>query len=115
KQGKKVKDERIYLKKKRSRQVFVLREGSSNRRVVVKRYANPQEAASEYAVMKAYGEQRSLVRLLDFVVLNEQANLVMEWLDGMTVEEMVQRRGPLCPEKVIEIGLEILAGVKVLH
>lgn len=44
-----------------------------------------------------------------------QPYIVMEYIDGETLRQRFDRTGPLDPEEVVRIGLQVLAGLKAAH
>ncbi|MDX1631948.1 MAG: protein kinase, partial [Thermoanaerobaculia bacterium] len=56
-----------------------------------------------------------LVEIYDLVVQEHTVFLVMEWIDGETLQDRIRRRGPLPVEEVLEIGGQVLVGLEALH
>ncbi len=59
-------------------------------------------------------EHPGLVRLLDTGVVDGQAFLVMELVDGTTLAEAL-RMGPLGPERTAELGVELAQALAYIH
>ena len=59
---------------------------------------------------------QNIVRVLDFGSAPDGSPcLVMELLSGQTVEQLLERRGPLPWREALQIVLQLLAGVDALH
>lgn len=57
----------------------------------------------------------SAVRILDFGYRNNQPYLVMEWLQGLTLQSFLRECGPLPPELVVDIGIGICGALHAAH
>ncbi len=57
----------------------------------------------------------NVVSVYDFGQDDGAHFIVMEYVDGPTLREIVQREGTLAPAKAIEIGAEIAAGLAAAH
>lgn len=56
-----------------------------------------------------------LAEVHDLVVADGVAFLSMEWVDGESLEERLDREGPLPVDEVVRIGRKILSGLDALH
>lgn len=56
-----------------------------------------------------------LVRSLDFGVEGEQPYLVMEFVDGPSLGELVRAEGPLTPEDAVRIAAQVAAALHAAH
>lgn len=104
-----------YLKRAPRRQVYVTWDPVLRQRVVVKRYVNINDALHERAVMRSYPDSRHLVRYYRFVRGQRGGRIIMEWVRGITLKELIARKGVLSTDKVRAIALDILAGLHILH
>ena len=58
----------------------------------------------------------NLTRLVDFVINGDQCFLVMEYVEGMTLDEYQNKRtGPMPDEMVVPIFLQLLDTIEYLH
>lgn len=57
----------------------------------------------------------SAVRVLDFGHLHNQPYLVMEWLDGMSLQHFLRDCGPLPPELILDIGIGVAGALFAAH
>lgn len=57
----------------------------------------------------------SAVRVLDFGYRDNQPYLVMEWLQGLTLQSFLRECGPLPPELVVDIGIGICGALHAAH
>ena len=103
------------LKKRRTRTVYRTVDPARRREVVIKRYDDWRESLSERDVMRSYGASRYLVRMFRWRKHQGRGYIVMEYVRGPTVNEMIARRGPLPPAKVTALALSILTGLDQLH
>lgn len=83
--------------------------------IVVKRYDDWRDAVSERDAMRCYGANRYLVRLHRWFVRKGRGYIVMEYVQGRTINDMIAHCGPIPPDKVIVLARNILVGLDVLH
>jgi len=58
----------------------------------------------------------NIVRVLDFIELPGELHLVMEYIEGRTLSQMIGKEvGPIIYEKAIPLFLQILEGIKYAH
>lgn len=62
-----------------------------------------------------YVKHRNLPLFIDMVKEEDRACLVMEYIDGSTLEEILQEKKNLPKQECIRIALEILEALKCLH
>ena len=94
----------------------------NDRRVAVK-VLPPEMATNKNAIKRFKGEaiaaidltHRNIVRLYSFDVDNEQAFLVMELLEGKSLEDRLVDEGPLALSEVCDIALQAAAGLDEAH
>lgn len=104
---------RAVFKKRRTRTVY--RTTLRRRAVVVKCYDDWRESVSERDVMRSYKNNRHLVRFYRWYVRHGRGFIVMEYVRGETINDMIARRGAIPPAKVMMLALNILKGLDVLH
>lgn len=79
---------------------------------------NPQlvEAFRQEANSYAYLDHPNITRLIDFVVWKNRCFLVMEYLRGETIEQMIRNRTGLLPEtKAIPLFKTVLDTIDFIH
>nr|MBO2472428.1 hypothetical protein [Bacillota bacterium] len=103
------------LRRRRSRIVYRIRGLVPGKTAVVKCYGNWRDAVPERNIMRAYGQDRRLVRLYAWRVWGGRGYLIMEYVPGPTVNELVRKMGPLPPERVVALASDVLKGVEALH
>src|SRR5690606_2244060 len=103
------------LVKRRNRWVFRVADPSRRRIVVVKRYDDWRDAVSERDVMRSYGKARHLVRMYRWRKRDGRGYIIMEYVRGSTLNEVIARRGALPPAKVRALALSVLDGLHQLH
>ncbi len=103
------------LNKSNRRDVFLVTERLKGRTFVVKRYPNEAEAMHEYSVLKACQGDPHIPRVLDFYAKDDQWHIVMEYIAGDTLNDLLRKVGPFEIERVIDIGVDILLGIQTLH
>ena len=57
----------------------------------------------------------NLVRVYDARADGDPAYIVMEYVEGETLGDLLSRRGSLTPAEVVELGLQACAGLAVVH
>ena len=70
----------------------------------------------EAAILENLGEYNSQIpRLFAYFEEQEKFYLVQEWVDGPTLQEIVQRQGCLSPEQVQKLLVELLPVLQSVH
>src|SRR5690606_26020022 len=98
------------LRRRRSRIVYRIRGLVPGKTAVVKCYGNWRDAGPGRNIMRAYGQDRRLVRLYAWRVWGGRGYLIMEYVPGPTVNELVRKMGPLPPERVVALASDVLKG-----
>lgn len=57
----------------------------------------------------------NVVRVIGFGEQGDQHFLVMEWVDGVTLEAHLSQQGPLATEQAVAVARQILAGLGEIH
>jgi WD40 repeat protein len=57
----------------------------------------------------------NVCRIFDLVELDGHEVVTMEFVDGITLAELLRERGPLAPGQAIEIASQLLAGLEAIH
>lgn len=99
----------------RQRIVYSQWDPQSQRKVVIKRYANAKQADKERRVMASYTQSPYLVNLITYYTRGGRGYIVMEWVEGRSIKRWIQRRGKLPVSKTVAIALNILTGLDTLH
>ena len=60
-------------------------------------------------------EHPNAVRVFDIVTHDDQPWIVMEYVDGETLTEIIRERGPLPPNEASRIGLSLLGALEAAH
>lgn len=69
----------------------------------------------EARTMARLDKAREIVRVMDFFSANNTAYLVMEFLEGETLKELVARRGPIPAEELLDLMRPVVAAVGTMH
>jgi serine/threonine protein kinase len=69
----------------------------------------------EARTMARLDKEREIVRVMDFFSANNTAYLVMEFLEGETLKELVARRGPIPAEELLDLMRPVMAAVGTMH
>ena len=69
----------------------------------------------EARTMARLDKVREIVRVMDFFSANNTAYLVMEFLEGETLKELVARRGPIPAEELLDLTRPVVAAVGTIH
>jgi serine/threonine protein kinase len=103
-------------------QVYLAEHMAMRRRVAVKvlppdRSGNPfaRERFLREARAAAAVEHPNLVRVYDIEHDGEVFFLVMEYIDGVSLHDLVARRGPLAPERAAHYLAQVASGLAALH
>lgn len=99
----------------RKRQVYMVVDRRRAKRYAVKSNKNRTEALREYRVMASFRDHTHLVRAYRYFVRGGRGWILMEWLRGPSLQELVKARGPLGPRQAAAITLSILKGLEALH
>ena len=79
-------------------------------------YAHGKERFLEEAQKMAMCDHiASIVRVYDFFEANQTAYIVMEYLDGITLENYLKINGPMEPEWICKIMLPLLRDLNKVH
>ncbi|HLT58554.1 MAG TPA: serine/threonine-protein kinase [Limnochordales bacterium] len=81
----------------------------------VKCCADERAARRELAVLRALPAHPSLVRVRGLLVLSGRSCLMMEWVPGRSLRQVIQRRGPLPAEEAVAIACQILEALDAVH
>lgn len=71
-------------------------------------------ARLEFEVLRKLNH-RNIIKTLDFVESQDRFLSVMEWIDGPTLEELVEQVGRLDHEDFIFLSSQLMAGLDFLH
>lgn len=69
----------------------------------------------EARIVSQFSSQENIVTVLDFFEENETAYIVMEFLDGQTVREILKQKGRMSVKEVLHITLSICQALKTMH
>lgn len=58
---------------------------------------------------------QNIVNIYDFGESSHSSYLVMEYIEGKTLKQIINEQGPLSSEQVIDIGLQICEGIAQAH
>ncbi|MBI4863658.1 MAG: serine/threonine protein kinase [Candidatus Riflebacteria bacterium] len=103
--------------------VVLAQDTALSRPVAVKLLFTTSKNAATVAVKRLEREARvlsqlghgSLARVFDLGVDGPATYMVSEYVPGDTVEQLVEREGPLTASRVTGIALDVLAGLEALH
>ncbi len=103
-------------------QVYLAEHTTMQRRVAVKvlppdRNDNPfaRERFLREARAAALLEHQNLVRAFDIELDGDVAFLVMEYVEGVTLHDLVSKRGPLEPHRALSYLWQIACGLSAVH
>lgn len=106
----------VKLNKSRHRDVLLVMETATGRPLVIKRYPIQDEAAlREYEVLRICKDDPHIVDLLDFYEKDGEWHIVMENVEGHTVEQLLYQQGPLELHTAIDLTIDILTGLRTIH
>ena len=74
-----------------------------------------EQFLQEARTMARLDKAREIVRVMDFFSANNTAYLVMEFLEGETLKELVARRGPIPAEELLDLMRPVVAAVGTMH
>lgn len=102
--------------------VYLARDSRLNRKVALKvlsrdRMSNPRALARfrREAKVGAQLQQENLVRIYDEGEVNNSLYLVMEYIEGKNVGQIISHRGPLPPPIAIRIAHQVALGLEHAH
>jgi len=71
-------------------------------------------SGTEAKILKAL-EHKALPRLYDIIKTDDKTYLVMEWIEGISLQSYIEDNGPVCEARASQIGTELLDVLKYLH
>ena len=74
----------------------------------MRRFSREAEAASKVS-------HENIVNMLDVGIDGDMRYIVMEYVDGQTLKEMIRQRGAIHPDTAIRMTIRILAAVDHAH
>ncbi len=95
-------------KKNRIVAIKVLRPEYESDEEFVRRFSREAEAASKVS-------HENIVNMLDVGIDGDMRYIVMEYVDGQTLKEMIRQRGAIHPDTAIRMAIRILAAVDHAH
>ena len=95
-------------KKNRIVAIKVLRPEDEADEEFVRRFSREAEAASKVS-------HENIVNMLDVGIDGDMRYIVMEYVDGQTLKEMIRQRGAIHPDTAIRMAIRILAAVDHAH
>ncbi|MBR1821016.1 MAG: protein kinase [Clostridia bacterium] len=95
-------------KKNRIVAIKVLRPEYESDEEFVRRFSREAEAASKVS-------HENIVNMLDVGIDGDMRYIVMEYVDGQTLKEMIRQRGTIHPDTAIRMAIRILAAVDHAH
>ena len=95
-------------KKNRIVAIKVLRPEYESDEEFVRRFSREAEAASKVS-------HENIVNMLDVGIDGDKRYIVMEFVDGQTLKEMILQRGTIHPDTAIRMTIRILAAVDHAH
>jgi len=105
----------VLLKRSRTRSVYFVEEAPAGRAAVLKLYDSGAEAVRECEALDACSGDPHVPHVLDFFQTQGKWCLLTEYVSGETLDVLVGRTGPLPPAKVIDVAVDILAGISAVH
>lgn len=70
---------------------------------------------NEAAMLRALDDIPSVVRILDFFAANGTAYMVMEYLNGTTLRQMVERNGPIAIQALRSPLITLIRDISAIH
>ena len=95
-------------KKNRIVAIKVLRPEYESDEEFVRRFSREAEAASKVS-------HENIVNMLDVGIDGDMRYIVMEYVDGQTLKDMIRQRGAIHPDTAIRMTIRILAAVDHAH
>ena len=96
------------LRKKKTVAIKVLRREYESDMEFVRRFSREAEAAAKVS-------HENIVNLLDVGIEGDTRYIVMEYIDGQTLKQMIQSEGSIHPEVALRMTIRILAAVDHAH
>ena len=96
------------LRKKKTVAIKVLRREYESDMEFVRRFSREAEAAAKVS-------HENIVNLLDVGIEGDTRYIVMEYIDGQTLKQMIQAEGSIHPEVALRMTIRILAAVDHAH
>ncbi|NJK63959.1 MAG: serine/threonine protein kinase, partial [Synechococcaceae cyanobacterium SM2_3_1] len=69
----------------------------------------------EARVSTLLGEHPRIIKILDYGLFQDQPYLVMEFLKGQGMGDVILKNGPMDPHRVVHLGRQICAGMHYAH
>ena len=98
----------VDLLKHRNVAVKVLKDDVAADEASVQRFINESKAVSMLS-------HPNIIRIYDVSVTEERKYIVMEYIDGVTLKNLMNRRGPLSYEAILAYSEQILAALEHAH
>ena len=95
-------------KKNRIVAIKVLRPEYESDEEFVRRFSREAEAASKVS-------HENIVNMLDVGIDGDMRYIVMEYVDGQTLKDMIRQRGTIHPDTAVRMAIRILAAVDHAH
>lgn len=103
--------------------VYLAEDLKSNAKPVAIKILQPHHALNAGEVLRFQHESQishgirhpNVVRVIGFGEQGDQHFLVMEWVDGVTLEAYLNREGPMTTDQAVAIARQILAGLGEIH
>ncbi len=100
---------RVYQAKTIGGQKVAIKELETTDRELIEMFERERD------IMKQLKNDDHFPALIDYFTENNKYYLVMEFIDGQTLEDLLNSTGPLPEDRVIKISLEILEALGILH
>src|SRR5690606_5611206 len=98
-----------------SRIVYSRWDSKRKLKVMIKRYRDAALSRAERIAMRSLPPSPYLVRYLGYYTRKRRGYLVMEWVKGRSLETVARRHGPFERGRVIDLAVEVLEGIDVVH
>lgn len=108
-------DKAVRLNKSRNRDVSMFKDPTTGHEFVVKRYPDEDEAEREYQALNRCQDNPHLPRLFNYYEQDGHWYIVMEFIKGDNLDDVLAQVGPLDFNKTIDLALDILDGIRALH
>ncbi len=70
---------------------------------------------SEASMLRALGDVSGIVHVMDFFRAKGTAYIVMEYLDGITLKDVVSKSGPMNYGRVLELFMPLMQSISKIH
>lgn len=97
------------------RKVYEAFDSLKKRKVIIKRFSFFHKANHEYQIMKYYGKNIYLPAFYEFFTFKGKHHIVMEFIDGCLLADILERHGSIEDIEAIKIFMGIVKAVKQLH